>query len=753
MESNICRLFFTFLSLCCLLHLGTATENLPHEIGCYTFRNELKAKFYEIPAVSASSTVENCLKNCLNLYYGYASLKNGDTCFCSSNYEDTGPGNCSSHCTRNSSQICGGSNSISVYATGQLVPGPPELRVVKVTEKSILVNWKRPKASNGPITGYTIFLNYLQGFSIQMPPMEWEYAGNTSRAQLAPLHPGTEYNLSISAISGHGVGVPAVNQVWTEIGEPDEPDVPKVLSQDENSITIEITPAKNRNGPVSAYQVIVLDETVPTTFNESTLFAYALAQKENIPYYITAELNPNSLDTKFVVGDGKFYGGYYNAPLAPEGHFHISLAVISLKDGVRKSSFAHATHEQHGVIVLDVGPVKMDTTPSMMVMVLSFAIAFFSVLLILSVIFYFVMRHRVHQRRLRLPDNQELSIQGPILEVEGNGYIHNGYIPEDEDERTNHLEVLKAKIWSIPVNHLEVRNDLLGSGKYGSVLKGTVNHKGFPVPVAIHSIADVLMSKDDRKSMLKDLDMLVRPGTHDNLISLIGTCEHPEILYVAIEHHPATLKDVLLESRILEHSSPEQQASLTRFCSLSEHSILNTLLGIADGMKFLEGKNIFHKKLCASQVIMADGVNPKISGLGLSEYCKTQQSPLDLTRWTAQEIFRSGHFTSKSDVWSFACLAWEALALGGTPYPEIANRELPARIMRGLILPQLQHVGDELYQLLLQCWQVDLDERPSFEQLVEAFHCLLDYPMHHLSFSLRSSFQYEPFLSDIETSK
>jgi len=69
------------------------------------------------------------------------------------------------------------------------------------------------------------------------------------------------------------------------------------------------------------------------------------------------------------------------------------------------------------------------------------------------------------------------------------------------------------------------------------------------------------------------------------------------------------------------------------------------------------------------------------------------------------------------------------MALGGTPYPDVVTRELPARIMRGLILPQLPHVGDELFQLMLQCWQVDLDERPTFAELTEALHCLAENPM------------------------
>ena len=35
-------------------------------------------------------------------------------------------------------------------------------------------------------------------------------------------------------------------------------------------------------------------------------------------------------------------------------------------------------------------------------------------------------------------------------------------------------------------------------------------------------------------------------------------------------------------------------------------------------------------------------------------------------------------------------------------------------------MPQPDNVSDELYQLMLQCWQLDLDERPDFQQLEEA---------------------------------
>lgn len=46
--------------------------------------------------------------------------------------------------------------------------------------------------------------------------------------------------------------------------------------------------------------------------------------------------------------------------------------------------------------------------------------------------------------------------------------------------------------------------------------------------------------------------------------------------------------------------------------------------------------------------------------------------------------------------------------------------------MRGQRLPQLQFVDDDLYQLMLQCWQLDLDERPMFQEIVHILENMLE---------------------------
>lgn len=218
----------------------------------------------------------------------------------------------------------------------------------------------------------------------------------------------------------------------------------------------------------------------------------------------------------------------------------------------------------------------------------------------------------------------------PCLQ-EPNGYTHNGFIPEEEDERVNHYENLKRQVWNIPRNFLDVNSDVLGHGHYGNVMRGTVQKRGFPVPVAIHTIADRELPPHEKRSMLQDLSILIRLSGHINVTSLVGTCENPDILFVVVEHHPASLKDVLIESRCLEHSVqplsiqlalPHIHCSQQRICSLAESQLLETAVGVARGMDYLTSKKITHTQLAARNVLMADGVIPKVAGCGIARYNK-----------------------------------------------------------------------------------------------------------------------------------
>lgn len=107
---------------------------------------------------------------------------------------------------------------------------------------------------------------------------------------------------------------------------------------------------------------------------------------------------------------------------------------------------------------------------------------------------------------------------------------------------------------------------------------------------------------------------------------------------------------------------------------------------------------------------------------------------IDIQRWQAPEVIRFQHYSIKSDVWSYGCLAWECCTLGATLYANITSEELLSRIRNGVRPEQLNFVYNDLYQLLLNCWQLNPQERPDFEEI--AFHTrhLLLSPRHVLSF-------------------
>lgn len=93
--------------------------------------------------------------------------------------------------------------------------------------------------------------------------------------------------------------------------------------------------------------------------------------------------------------------------------------------------------------------------------------------------------------------------------------------------------------------------------------------------------------------------------------------------------------------------------------------------------------------------------------------------------WMSMEALR-GTCTIKGDVWSFGVTLWEIVTLGELPYKDIKGiLELHELLEEGARLPKPPHCSDELYNIMLGCWQRNPDERPSFDQLCEMLEELL----------------------------
>ena len=68
---------------------------------------------------SAENTPQRCVETCQAQGFAYAGVEYGQSCLCGDRYDQFGPAdNCDMACTGDASQMCGGYNANSVYATG-----------------------------------------------------------------------------------------------------------------------------------------------------------------------------------------------------------------------------------------------------------------------------------------------------------------------------------------------------------------------------------------------------------------------------------------------------------------------------------------------------------------------------------------------------------------------------------------------------------------------------------------------------------
>lgn len=252
--------------------------------------------------------------------------------------------------------FCGGPlNLRSFYEVALTVPGAVS-NVVLTNRSSTTINlsWLPPPHPD-ILAQYTIAARVLHTYAnFSMTPPEWVITGSSLGIDMVNLHPATEYNFTITSESSSGIGGLHSFVASTEIGRPDpQPEQPKIISSTETTRTIEIRPAINWNGPVSAYRVLVMiiDNGIVREFDESILGDYRQSQADGSNFYVAAQLEPFDRPRRFTVGDGRQYGRFLNVALPKEAHVHIAIGVVSEQDGLELVHFAETSHEQHDVVI------------------------------------------------------------------------------------------------------------------------------------------------------------------------------------------------------------------------------------------------------------------------------------------------------------------------------------------------------------------------------------------------------------------
>jgi serine/threonine protein kinase len=155
-------------------------------------------------------------------------------------------------------------------------------------------------------------------------------------------------------------------------------------------------------------------------------------------------------------------------------------------------------------------------------------------------------------------------------------------------------------------------------------------------------------------------------------------------------------------------------------------------------MEHLAGRRFVHRDLAARNVLLTSGQSAcnlvcKVADFGLSrvgtcggrkcklegtDYYRSQKGVFPV-RWTAPEAMESLVFNQASDVWSFGILLIELIQDGDRPYHNLrSNSDVMLLTMTGRRHHQPSGCSDELYAIMMRCWDAEPKKRPVFTDLV-----------------------------------
>ncbi|XP_040860232.1 tyrosine-protein kinase SYK isoform X2 [Ochotona curzoniae] len=250
---------------------------------------------------------------------------------------------------------------------------------------------------------------------------------------------------------------------------------------------------------------------------------------------------------------------------------------------------------------------------------------------------------------------------------------------------------------------LTLEDKELGSGNFGTVKKGYYQMKK-----VVKTVAVKILKNEANDPALKD-ELLAEANVMQQLdnpyiVRMIGICEAESWMLVMEMAELGPLNKYLQQNR-----------------HVKDKNIIELVHQVSMGMKYLEECNFVHRDLAARNVLLVTQHYAKISDFGLSKalradenYYKAQTHGKWPVKWYAPECINYYKFSSKSDVWSFGVLMWEAFSYGQKPYRGMKGSEVTAMLEKGERMGCPPGCPREMYELMNLCWTYDVEKRPGF---------------------------------------
>ncbi|KAM5259953.1 tyrosine-protein kinase SYK isoform 2-T8 [Hipposideros larvatus] len=250
---------------------------------------------------------------------------------------------------------------------------------------------------------------------------------------------------------------------------------------------------------------------------------------------------------------------------------------------------------------------------------------------------------------------------------------------------------------------LTLEDKELGSGNFGTVKKGQYQMKKVVKTVAVKILKNEANDPALKNELLAEANVMQQLD-NPYIVRMIGICEAESWMLVMEMAELGPLNKYLQQNR-----------------HVKDKNIIELVHQVSMGMKYLEECNFVHRDLAARNVLLVTQHYAKISDFGLSKalgadenYYKAQTHGKWPVKWYAPECINYYKFSSKSDVWSFGVLMWEAFSYGQKPYRGMKGSEVSAMLEKGERMGCPQGCPREMYELMNLCWTYDVESRPGF---------------------------------------
>ncbi|KAF3702490.1 Tyrosine-protein kinase FRK [Channa argus] len=272
-----------------------------------------------------------------------------------------------------------------------------------------------------------------------------------------------------------------------------------------------------------------------------------------------------------------------------------------------------------------------------------------------------------------------------------------------EAPQTHGLSYNTVDQWEIDRKSIKMMRKL-GAGQFGEVFEGIWNET---TAVAVKTLKPGTMDPED---FLREAQIMKRLR-HPKLIQLYAVCTMEEPIYIITE--------LMKNGSLLEYLLKDKGSTLR----ISDQ--IEMAAQVASGMAYLELQNYIHRDLAARNVLVGENNICKVADFGLARvFMKENENVYEAregtkfpVKWTAPEAIHHNKFTIKSDVWSFGILLYEIMTFGQMPYPAMTNYQVVQRIPQGYRMPCPPSCPKVMYDIMIDCWKENEQERPTFETL------------------------------------